>query len=206
MSDGMTRRRVIVGMTGASGVVYAIRLLEALAADPAIETHLIMSPAARQTIAFETDWPIARVEALADVVHRHGDIAASISSGSFRTDGMVIVPCSIRTLAAVAWGLDDNLIARAADVTLKERRRLLLCVRETPLHLGHLRSMTQAAEMGASIVPLMPGFYGRPGNLDALVDHMVGRILDQLDIVDGEGLAHRWRGGSGVRAEPPSVD
>lgn len=149
-------RRVVVGISGASGVIYGIRLLEALRQDPAIETHLVITSAGRITIAQETSWPVGQVEALANVVHKPENIGASIASGSFATLGMAIVPCSIKTLSAVAHSYADDLLVRAADVTLKEGRPLVLAVRETPLHLGHLRLMVQAAEMGAVILPPMP--------------------------------------------------
>lgn len=186
--------RVIVGMSGSSGAVYGIRVLEVLHGIAGVETHLVLSPAARQTIALETGRKPVEVERLADVVHRHGDIAASISSGSFPVDAMIVVPCSVRSASAIAWSLNDNLLVRAADVTLKERRRLVVAVRETPLHLGHLRALTQLAELGAVIAPLMPGFYGKPQTLDELVDHMVGRLVDLLGVPSPEGLVRRWHG------------
>ena len=185
--------RLIVGMSGSSGAIYGIRLLEVLHENPGVEVHLVVSPAARQTIALETDWRPADVEALADVRYKHGDLAAAISSGSYPNDAMIIAPCSVRTASAIAWSLDDNLLVRAADVTLKERRRLVLAVRESPLHLGHLRALTQLAEMGAIVAPPMPAFYSRPQSLDELVDHTVGRLLDLLGI-SAEGLVRRWQG------------
>ena len=178
--------RIVVGMSGASGAVYGIRLLEVLHEMPGVETHGVFSPAAKQTIGLETDWQMADVEALADVVYRHGDIAAAISSGSFPVDAMIVVPCSSRTAAAIAHGLDENLLTRAADVTLKERRRLVLAFRESPLHLGHLRILAQLTEMGAIVAPLMPGFYSRPRTLDDLVDHTVGRLLDLVGVAPPE--------------------
>jgi 4-hydroxy-3-polyprenylbenzoate decarboxylase len=186
--------KLIVGMSGSSGAVYGIRLLEVLHDDPSVEVHLVMSPAARQTIAIETNRDVAAVESLADVRYKHGDIAAPISSGSYPIDAMIVVPCSVRTAAAIAHSLDDDLLVRAADVTLKERRPLVLALRESPLHLGHLRTLTQLAEMGAVVAPLMPGFYSRPRTIEELVDHGVGRLLDLLGIATPEGLVRRWQG------------
>ncbi|MEM6490803.1 MAG: UbiX family flavin prenyltransferase [Pseudomonadota bacterium] len=182
-------QRLIIGVTGASGVIYGVRALELLK-PTAIETHLVISPSAEQTLAYETDLKIAAVRALADVVHPHGDIGAAISSGSFSTMGMLIAPCSIRSMSEIATGVTANLISRAADVVLKERRRLVLMVRETPLHLGHLRTMASLAEMGAVVAPPVPGFYARPGSIDDLVDHSVVRALDLfgLDV----GAIKRW--------------
>ncbi len=185
-------RRLIVAITGASGVIYGIRLLQVLKQGDEIETHLVLSQAAKATIAQETDWKISDVEALASIVHNPNDIGASIASGSFVTMGMVIVPCSIKTLSAVANSYSSDLISRAADVCLKEGRPLILCVRETPLHLGHLRLMTQAAEIGATILPPVPAFYGRPTTLDDIIDGTVGRILLRLGI-DNE-LYTKWKG------------
>jgi 4-hydroxy-3-polyprenylbenzoate decarboxylase len=189
-------KRIVVGMSGSSGAIFGIRVLEVLHELKDVETHLVMSVAAAQTIALETDYKPRDVEQLATRSYKIGDIAASLSSGSFATDGMIVVPCSMKTVAAIAYGYDDNLLIRAADVTLKERRRLIVCPRETPLHLGHLRSLTQLAEIGAIVAPLMPAFYGRPKSLADLVDHQVGRLLDLLG-VDTEGLAFRWRGAKG---------
>jgi 4-hydroxy-3-polyprenylbenzoate decarboxylase len=186
--------RLIVGLTGASGVIYGIRLLEVLAAEPTVETHLIVSPAARQTIQLETDWDPADVEALADVRYRFGDIAASISSGSFRVDAMAVVPCSMGTLSAIALSASDNLLERAADVTLKERRRLVLAPREAPLHLGHLRLMAQVTEMGAVVCPPSPGFYARPTTIEELIDHTVSRLLDAIGVQPSSPLSRRWTG------------
>ncbi len=187
--------RLVVGMTGASGVVYGIRMLEVLQRVPEVETHLVMSPAARETIGLETEWRPRDVDALADEVHRFGDIAAAPSSGSFRLDAMVVVPCSMRTLSAIAHSLSDNLLVRAADVALKERRPLLIAPRETPLHLGHLRAMVAVTEMGAIVAPPMPAFYHRPRTVDDIVDQTVNRLLDQLRIELPEDLFQRWRGG-----------
>ncbi len=190
----MPRRRVIVGITGASGAVYGIRALEVLREVPEVETHLVMTAAARQTIALETDWDARAVERLADGVHQAGNIAASISSGSFRTAGMLVAPCSMKTLSAIAYSVSDNLLTRAADVVLKERRRLVLMVRETPLHLGHLRAMVQVTEMGAVVMPAMPAFYHRPAGIDDIVNQTVNRALDRLEIDLPEDLFKRWQG------------
>jgi flavin prenyltransferase len=186
--------RLVVGISGSSGVIYGIRLLEVLRELPDVETHLIMSPAARQTIALETDWKPREVEQLADVTYKFGDIAAAVSSGSYKTDGMVAMPCSMKTLAGIAHSLSDNLLVRAADVTLKERRRLVIVPRETPLHLGHLRLMVTATEIGAIICPPMPAFYQRPATIEQLIDHTVMRVLDLFDITLPEELSHRWQG------------
>lgn len=184
--------RLIVGISGASGVIYGIRLLETLRALPGVETHLIISRGARLNIAFETDWSAQDVESLADVVHSDKNLAASISSGSFRTGGMVIAPCSMKTLSGVVNSYADNLIVRAADVVLKERRALVLVPRESPLHVGHTRLMHEAALMGAMICPPMPAFYNRPQTVDDIVDHTVGRILDLFDL--DAGTVKRWQG------------
>jgi flavin prenyltransferase len=173
--------RLVVGITGASGVILGIRLLEVLRLLP-VETHLIVSPAGRATISQETDWKVSDVLALADVTYNYADIGASIASGSFATRGMVIIPCSIKTLSAVANSYADDLVSRAADVTLKEGRPLLLVVRETPLHRGHLRLMDQAAEAGAIIFPPVPAFYTRPQSVEDIVDNTVGRVLARLGI------------------------
>jgi 4-hydroxy-3-polyprenylbenzoate decarboxylase len=194
--------RILVGMSGASGAVYGIRTLEVLQGVAEVETHLVMSRAARQTIGLETDWDPAKVEGLADVVHRFGDIAAGPASGSFRLDAMVVVPCSMKTLAAIAYSLSDNLLTRAADVALKERRRLVIVPRETPLHLGHLRAMAQLTEMGAIIAPPMPAFYHRPSTIDEIVNQTVGRLLDLLGVEPAEELFERWRGGGSESTEP----
>ncbi|HTP08219.1 MAG TPA: UbiX family flavin prenyltransferase [Anaerolineae bacterium] len=185
-------RRLVVGISGASGVIYGIRLLQVLQQGGEIETHLVLSAAAKATIAQETDWKISEVEALASVVYNPNDIGASIASGSFVTMGMVIVPCSIKTLSAVANSYSAELMSRAADVCLKEGRLLILCVRETPLHLGHLRLMTQVAESGAIIMPPVPAFYGNPTTLDEVIDGTIGRILLRLGI-DNE-LYAKWKG------------
>jgi 4-hydroxy-3-polyprenylbenzoate decarboxylase len=173
--------RIVVGMTGASGAIYGVRLLERLRELP-VETHLIATRWARVTIEHETGRSFAEVKALADVVHAESDQAAAVSSGSFRTDGMVIAPCSVKTLAAIASGFSHNLVCRAADVVLKERRRLVLAVRETPLHSIHLRNMQTLADMGVTIFPPTPAFYSRPESIDDIVDQSVLRMLDQLGL------------------------
>ncbi len=185
--------KIVVGISGSTGVIYGIRLLEVLRQCPDVETHLVMSNPAKQTVVLETDYTVEQVEALAHKVYRHTDIAAAIASGSFKTDGMAVMPCSIKTLSGIANSYNDNLLTRAADVTLKERRRLLLVVRETPLHIGHLRLMTQAAEMGALLVPPMPAFYHRPKTIDDIVNQTVGRVLDLLEIEHAD-LFTRWTG------------
>ncbi|CZU21031.1 UbiX family flavin prenyltransferase [Enterobacter hormaechei] len=187
-------KRLIVGISGASGAIYGVRLLQVLRDVAGVETHLVMSQAARQTLSLETDLSLRDVQALADVVHDARDIAASISSGSFKTAGMVILPCSIKTLSGIVNSYTDTLVTRAADVVLKERRPLVLCVRETPLHLGHLRLMTQAAELGAVIMPPVPAFYHRPQTLDDVINQTVNRVLDQFDIDLPEDLFTRWQG------------
>jgi len=185
-------RRLIVGVSGASGSVYAVAALRALRELPDIEVHLVLSEQARRTIELETDVTAGDVEALADIVHRDGDLAAPISSGSFKTDGMLVIPCSIKSASAIAHSFNDNLLARAADVCLKERRRLVLVVRETPLHLGHLRMLTQLAEIGAVILPPVPGMYARPRTVEEIIAHTVGKALDQFGI-DAKLFA-RWTG------------
>jgi 4-hydroxy-3-polyprenylbenzoate decarboxylase len=185
-------KRLIVGISGASGVIYGMRLLQVLQQGGEIETHLVLSAAAKATIAQETNWKVSKVEALASVVHNPNDIGASIASGSFVAMGMVIAPCSIKTLSAVANCYSADLMSRAADVCLKEGRPLILCVRETPLHVGHLRLMTQAAESGAIIMPPIPAFYGNPATLAEIIDGTIGRILLRLGI-DNE-LYTKWKG------------
>ncbi len=179
----------MVGISGASGVVYGIRLLEALR-PLAIESHLVMSKAAELTLAYESDLKAADVKALADVAYPAGDLGAAVSSGSFRTLGMVVAPCSVRSMAEIATGATSTLLTRAADVTLKERRRLVLMLRETPLHTGHLKTMLQLSEMGAVIAPPVPAFYARPESLDEMVDQTVGRVLDLFGIETGG--VKRW--------------
>lgn len=190
-------QRLIIGITGASGVVYGIRLLELLR-DLPVETHLVMSRSAEITIAHETNRKIAEVRALANTWYKQEDIGAAISSGSFKTSGMIVAPCTIRSASEIAAGVTSTLLTRAADVVLKERRRLVLMVRETPLHLGHLRTLTTLAEIGAVIAPPVPAFYANPANLDDMIDHTVGRILDQFDLE--AGTVRRWKDtGSKVR-------
>jgi 4-hydroxy-3-polyprenylbenzoate decarboxylase len=190
-------RRIVVGITGATGAVYGVRLLARLHGVAGVETHLVVSDAASLTLHQEVGMQRREVEALAHVVHKNREIGASIASGSFQTDGMVIAPCSMKTLAAVAHGLADNLVARAADVILKERRRLVLMVRETPLNLAHLRNMTAVTEMGGIIFPPLPSFYHRPASIDEMVDHTLDRVLDLLGIENV--AAPRW---SGMRSTP----
>lgn len=175
----MNQKRLVVGITGASGVILGIRLLEVLRS-MAVDVHLVISPAAKATIAQETTWKISDVLALAEVVHNHADIGASIASGSFTTSGMVVAPCSIKTLSGIANSYAEDLISRSADVTLKEGRPLLLVLRETPLHRGHLRLMSLAAEAGAIIFPPVPAFYARPQSMEEIIDNLVGRILSRL--------------------------
>ena len=187
-------KRVIVGLSGASGVIYGIRLLEILQGVAEVETHLVISSAAKRTILLETDYRVEAVEALADQIHRFHDIAAPISSGSYKTLGMVVVPCSIKTLSGIVHCYSDNLLLRAADVVLKERRKLVLVLRETPLHLGHVRLMAQAIEMGAILMPPMPAFYHRPQTVDDIINQTVNRLLDLLEIDLPEDLFRRWQG------------
>jgi flavin prenyltransferase len=184
--------RLIVGISGASGVIYGIRLLEALAQSQDIETHLVMSGAARATITEETDWTVKEVEALADVVHSPGNVGASIASGSFDTLGMIIAPCSIKTLSAIANSYDADLLTRAADVQLKEGRPVVLLLRETPLHIGHIKLMLQAAENGAIMMPPVPAFYSRPQTIDDLVNGTVGRALARIGVKNK--LYFEWLG------------
>jgi 4-hydroxy-3-polyprenylbenzoate decarboxylase len=185
-------KRIIVAISGASGAVYGVRLLQCLHGMAHVQTHLVVSDAGWLNVQQELGLPRAGVEALADVVYPVRDIGSAIASGSFRCDGMVIAPCSMRTLAAVALGLSDNLITRAADVMLKERRKLVLMVRETPLNLAHLRNMTSVTEMGCIIFPPVPGFYQRPQTIEEMVDHTVSRVLDLLDLPPADAV--RWNG------------
>ncbi len=191
MTTATPRRRIIVGMSGASGAIFGVRALQVLHAIPEIETHLILSAAAKRTLIEETDWRAADVEAIADVVHSHRDIGASIASGSFQTAGMLVAPCSIKTLAGIANCFADNLLTRAADVCLKERRPLVLMVREMPLHLGHLELMEKAARYGAIMAPPVPAFYNRPQTLDDIINHAVGKVLDLFGIE--HALLKRWK-------------
>jgi polyprenyl P-hydroxybenzoate/phenylacrylic acid decarboxylase-like protein len=198
----MNKPRLVVAITGASGAIYGVRLLEQLRASGACESHLVMSPSGVMTAQQELDMGRRDIEALADVVHNARDIGATIASGSFQSAGMVVAPCSMKTLASIAHGLADNLVARAADVMLKERRRLVLVARETPLNLAHLRNMTSVTEMGGIIFPPVPAFYTRPASLDELVNHTVGRLLDLFDLPHG-GLVKRWEG---MNKAAPSQD
>ena len=188
----MDKRRIIVAITGAAGSIYGVRLLEELRGHDHIETHLIVSRAGFLNVATELEMRRTELEALADVVHDNRDIGATIASGSFRTDGMLVAPCTMKTLAAISIGLADNLVSRAADVVLKERRRLVLMVRETPLNLAHLKNMTAVTEMGGIIFPPVPSFYAKLESLDAMVDQTVGRMLDLFDI--DSNLVRRWQG------------
>jgi 4-hydroxy-3-polyprenylbenzoate decarboxylase len=191
------QQRLVIGISGASGAIYGIRLLQVLAEFPAIETHLVMTKSAERTISEETDFRPSEVKDMADRYYPIADIGAAIASGSFKCMGMVIAPCSIRTLASVAHCLSDTLLTRAADVMLKERRKLVLLVRETPLHLGHLRAMTAACEAGAIIMPPVPAFYHKPATVEDLVNHTVGRVLDAVGLE--HELIQRW-------GEPSIVD
>jgi 4-hydroxy-3-polyprenylbenzoate decarboxylase len=192
------RQRLVVGISGASGAVYGVRLLELLRAS-GVETHLVMSNAASVTLAHEIGKPLSDVRALADRSYGQKDLSAPIASGSFRTSGMIIAPCSVRTMSGIATGGADGLLARAADVMLKERRRLVLLLRETPLHLGHLRAMTAITEMGAIIAPPVPAFYAKPKSLEQMIDYTLGRVLDLFDIdID---LTGRWKGLHSIAAK-----
>jgi 4-hydroxy-3-polyprenylbenzoate decarboxylase len=185
-------KRLIVGMSGSSAVIYGIRLLEKLAARDDVKVHLVISQAAKMTIGIETDYTAEQVEALADVVHNCKNIGASIASGSFKTAGMVVVPCSMKTLSAIANSYADNLIVRAADVVLKERRRLVIVPRETPLHIGHCELMLKASQIGAILFPPAPAFYTKPKTVEDIIDHSVARILDLFDLDDAD--TERWQG------------
>jgi 4-hydroxy-3-polyprenylbenzoate decarboxylase len=190
------KNRIIVGISGASGAIYGVRMLQVLRGLP-VETHLVMSRAAEMTLAYETDLKAKDVRALADIVHGIGDVGAPIASGSFRTLGMVVAPCSVHSMAEIATGVTANLLTRAADVVLKERRRLVLMLRETPLHTGHLRNLTALSEMGAIIAPPVPAFYAKPTSVDEIVDHSIGRVLDLFGF--DTGAVRRW-------GEPPEED
>jgi 4-hydroxy-3-polyprenylbenzoate decarboxylase len=203
-------RRLIIGMTGSTGSIFGVRMLEALRGAN-VESHLIISKWAQRTLEHETRYTVEQVRSLATVVHSQGDMGASISSGSFKTEGMVVMPCSVRTLAGIANGYGEHLVHRAADVVLKERRRLVLVVRETPLSEVHLENMLKLARMGASIVPPMPAFYNHPQTVDDVVNHIVARVLDQFDIP--APFAKRWDGHmhtatkivSAVPSQPPAA-
>jgi len=186
-------KRLVVAITGASGSIYGIRLLEVLRAAPGVETHLVISPAGKRTLLHETHYSVTQVEELADAVYGHRDVGAPIASGSFLTAGMVVAPCSIRTMSALALSLADNLITRAGDVALKEGRPLVAVVRETPLHLGHLRLMAKLAEIGGIVLPPVPAFYARPQTVEEIVDHTVGRILQRIGL-PVPGLVEEWQG------------
>lgn len=191
-------RKLIIGISGASGAVYGIRALQALREVSDTETHLVLSPSAKRTIIEETDWEVAAVEALADVVYSHRDIGAAIASGSFQTAGMLVAPCSIKSLSGIVNCYADNLLMRAADVCLKERRPLVLLVRESPLHLGHIELLGRAARYGAVVLPPMPAFYNRPQSVDDIVNHTVGKAFDQFGIA--HQLFQRWKGAAGGEA------
>jgi 4-hydroxy-3-polyprenylbenzoate decarboxylase len=195
--------RLIVGITGSTGAIYGVRLLELLR-QLEVETHLVMTSAAKQTIAYETSFTVAQVQALATQVYGERDVGAAIASGSFRTAGVIVAPCSIKTLSGIANSYDENLVVRAADVALKERRRLVLLVRETPLHLGHLRLMTAVTEYGAVVMPPVPAFYTRPATLDEIINQTAGRVLDQFDLETD--IFARWQGlrpGFGLGKDTP---
>ena len=185
-------KRLVIGMSGSSGVIYGIRMLEALAQDPEVETHLILSQAAKMNIGIETQWSVAEVEALADEVHNNKNIGASIASGSYKTAGMIVVPCSMKTLSGIANSYAENLIIRAADVMLKERRQLVIVPRESPLHTGHCELMLKASQIGAIICPPSPAFYTSPKTVDDIINHSVARVLDLFDI-ETDNL-ERWQG------------
>lgn len=187
----MDNKRIIIGISGASGAIYGIRLLESLK-ESDIETHLVISKAANITISQETNYKVSQIKEMADYFHNIDDIGAKISSGSFKTLGMIVAPCSIKTMSEISTSMTSNLLSRAADVILKERRKLVLAVRETPLHLGHLRTMTNLAEMGAIIAPPLPAFYPKPETVDEIINHSVGRLLDLFDI--DNKLVKRWDG------------
>jgi 4-hydroxy-3-polyprenylbenzoate decarboxylase len=196
-----SQKRLIVGISGASGVAYGVRLLQLLR-NAGVETHLVMSRTAEITFAYETDLKISDIVALADKHHAISDMAASISSGSFKTMGMIVAPCSMRSMSEIASGVTTTLLTRAADVTLKERRRLVLMVRETPLHAGHLRTMTALSEIGAIIAPPVPAFYAKPDSLEDMIDHTVGRVLDLFDI--DVGVVRRWSEDPTLKRRPDS--
>lgn len=197
------KKRIIVGISGASGVIYGIRALELLRA-AGVETHLVVSKAAELTLAYESDLNLKDLRSMTDHFHAIGDIGASISSGSFHTLGMLIAPCSIRTMSEIATGVTGSLMSRAADVVLKERRRLVLGVRETPLHSGHLRTLLQLSDMGAVVCPVVPAFYNKPKTLDDIVNHTVGRMLDLFDI--DVGAARRWKTQDTQQVKRPGQD
>jgi 4-hydroxy-3-polyprenylbenzoate decarboxylase len=192
--------RLIVGISGASGAIYGVRLLQALR-KTRVESHLVITRAGQMTLTQETSLKLSDIAALADHVYGEQDLGAAISSGSFATSGMIVAPCSVRTLSEIAYGTTGNLVSRAADVVLKERRRLVLLLRETPLHLGHLRAMTAVTEMGAIVYPPVPAFYAQPASIEQMVDHTIGRVLDLFEI-DSDGVS-RWEG---MRSGPAPVE
>ena len=194
-------KKLIVGISGATGMIYGIRFLEVLRTIHEVETHLVMSPYAKLNIEIETSYTPADVDALADEVHSYRNQAASISSGSFKTDGMVVAPCSMKTLSAIVNSYADNLLTRAADVVLKERRTLVLMPREAPLHVGHCKLLYEAAQLGAVIAPPMPAFYSHPQTIDDLINHSVGRVLDLFDL--DAGILKRWEGQNSRSDKPP---
>jgi polyprenyl P-hydroxybenzoate/phenylacrylic acid decarboxylase-like protein len=185
-------KRIVVGMTGATGQIYGIRLLQHLRFAGDVEVHLIMSEWAKGNIAGETDWTPENVEALADYVYDNNNLGAALASGSFLREGMIVIPCSVKTLSAIANSYADNLLVRAADVTLKERKKLIICFRETPMHLGHLRLLTKVSECGAIVAPPLPVFYNNPASIAELIDHSVFRYLDLLGLPSPQ--AQRWQG------------
>ncbi|WP_417320907.1 UbiX family flavin prenyltransferase [Emcibacter sp.] len=191
--------KLIIGIAGASGVIYGIRLLEALKTLDQVESHLVMTSTARMNIGLETDLDAKEVEALADVVHKDTNLAASIASGSFRADGMIVAACAMKTLSDIVHSRADSLLTRAADVILKEQRRLVIMPRETPLHTGHCKLMYEACQLGAIIAPPMPAFYTKPGTIDDIVNHSVGRVLDLFDLETG--LVTRWQGPNDTQAK-----
>lgn len=190
MVDRMTKKRIIVGMSGASGVIYGIRMLQHLHAMEQVETHLVMSDAACLNVGIETQWAVDEVKALADVVHPPEQLTAPIASGSFKTSGMVVAPCSIKSLSGIVHSYADNLLLRAADVCLKEKRKLVLVVRETPLHKGHLKLMLEAADLGAHLLPPMPAFYHHPKTIEDIIDHTIGKAFDYFELE--HHLTQRW--------------
>lgn len=192
-------RRIIVGISGASGLIYGVRVLEMLREVEEVETHLVMTHAAKLNAGIETEWTVPEIEALADEVHSIKNIAASIASGSYRTEGMIVAPCSMRTLSAIVHSYSENLLTRAADVVLKERRRLVLMPRETPLHAGHCKLMLEACGLGAVVAPPVPAMYAKPQTLDDVINHSVARVLDLFDI--DTGRLKRWRGVYSVVAD-----
>jgi 4-hydroxy-3-polyprenylbenzoate decarboxylase len=202
LANPQQKQRLVVGISGASGVAYGVRLLQLLR-NAGVETHLVMSKTAEITVAYETSLKISDVAALADTCHSINDMAASISSGSFKTMGMIVAPCSMRSMSEIASGVTTTLLTRAADVTLKERRRLVLMVRETPLHTGHLRTMTALSEIGAIIAPPVPAFYAKPDTIEDMIDHTVGRVLDLFDI--DVGVVRRWSEDPDLKRRPKEL-